>query len=205
MASPRQEAKQKGQKTYKSDVQCKNKHDSERYTKTAHCIACSSEHTKQWWASRPDGEKKQRYKAWAVENREYVNAYKRAHKWKPDPAKKRLWAINNPDKAKASARKYYDNNREHFRAKWRNRDARRRAAKGSHSVEDIENIVKMQAGRCAYCQRRLAGKYEIDHIEPLSTGGSNDKTNLQALCPPCNRRKGAISPLKYARQIGLLL
>lgn len=31
--------------------------------------------------------------------------------------------------------------------------------------------------------------YEIDHIIPLSDGGSNDKSNLQALCLMCHRVK----------------
>ena len=31
--------------------------------------------------------------------------------------------------------------------------------------------------------------YEIDHIQELRHGGSNDITNLQALCPSCHRVK----------------
>jgi 5-methylcytosine-specific restriction endonuclease McrA len=31
--------------------------------------------------------------------------------------------------------------------------------------------------------------YEIDHIVPLSEGGSNDASNLQALCLMCHRVK----------------
>lgn len=32
---------------------------------------------------------------------------------------------------------------------------------------------------------------EIDHVVPRVLGGTNEDTNLQALCSPCNRRKGA--------------
>jgi hypothetical protein len=31
--------------------------------------------------------------------------------------------------------------------------------------------------------------YDIDHIQPLFLGGSNDPANLQALCPSCHRVK----------------
>ncbi len=34
------------------------------------------------------------------------------------------------------------------------------------------------------------GLVEIDHVIPISRGGSSDDDNLQALCTPCNRSKG---------------
>lgn len=42
---------------------------------------------------------------------------------------------------------------------------------------------------CVYChsKRRL----EIDHIIPISKGGTDDRHNLQTLCRTCNRKKGA--------------
>ena len=45
--------------------------------------------------------------------------------------------------------------------------------------------------KCSHCGRKFRKKYiDIDHIVPRSRGGSNELTNLQALCRYCNRSKG---------------
>lgn len=42
---------------------------------------------------------------------------------------------------------------------------------------------------CAYCGS--VDELQIDHIYPVSLGGSDDLENLQVLCGPCNRHKSA--------------
>lgn len=55
-------------------------------------------------------------------------------------------------------------------------------------------------GRCQNCYRDLTGTVNLgatihlDHILPLARGGTNDPTNLQALCDGCNLRKSADDP-----------
>lgn len=46
------------------------------------------------------------------------------------------------------------------------------------------------SGRCEVCGSTEA-PFEIDHIMPYSRGGTHDRANLQLLCKPCNRAKGA--------------
>jgi hypothetical protein len=51
-------------------------------------------------------------------------------------------------------------------------------------------VLAAANGRCALCgahssERRI----EVDHIIPRSRGGTNDISNLQALCDECNRGK----------------
>lgn len=50
-------------------------------------------------------------------------------------------------------------------------------------------ILERDGYRCVLCGS--GGPLEVDHRTPLARGGSNDETNLQTLCRPCNRRKWA--------------
>ncbi len=82
--------------------------------------------------------------------------------------------------------------------------ARKRGAEGSYKAEDISRLLTLQRGRCAVCAASLKAGYHIDHVQPLALGGSNDRTNLQLLCPPCNLSKGPKDPLVFANARGKL-
>jgi len=55
-------------------------------------------------------------------------------------------------------------------------------------IEDSvkQGILEKQAHQCAICGDELKKRFEIDHISPLCQGGSNDPSNLRALCQPCH-------------------
>ena len=45
---------------------------------------------------------------------------------------------------------------------------------------------------CAICGRRFSlGDLEVDHIKPRSKRGSEKPSNLQLVCPRCNKEKGS--------------
>jgi len=52
-----------------------------------------------------------------------------------------------------------------------------------------ELVWKRDEGRCCYCASN--DELQLDHIIPVALGGSNDEANIQVLCGPCNRQKGA--------------
>lgn len=73
-----------------------------------------------------------------------------------------------------------------------------------------EAIKKLVAGRQRYTCAKIpnytcpmGGKpfdesgYDIDHIKELRHGGSNDSSNLQALCPSCHRVKTTRNTAKH--------
>ena len=52
-------------------------------------------------------------------------------------------------------------------------------------------LMRRQDNTCVYCgHRRTAPSLDIDHIVPVVRGGSNNISNLQVICRPCNQRKG---------------
>jgi len=59
---------------------------------------------------------------------------------------------------------------------------------------EVDRRVRSDArNRCGYClspQYLVMARLEIEHIIPLSKGGSSDEFNLWLACPLCNRYKG---------------
>ena len=54
-----------------------------------------------------------------------------------------------------------------------------------------QELMKRQDNTCVYCgYRRIARTLDIDHMIPAVRGGSNEISNLQVICRPCNQRKG---------------
>jgi 5-methylcytosine-specific restriction endonuclease McrA len=76
------------------------------------------------------------------------------------------------------------------------RRARKYSAKGSIPVAHVRELLQRQEEKCAICQKpfppeEALQRFHIDHIMPFVKGGSNCPTNIQLLCPPCNRKKGS--------------
>ena len=67
-------------------------------------------------------------------------------------------------------------------------------------------LMSRQNNTCVYCgHRRTARLLEIDHIFPVVRGGSNNKSNLQVICRPCNMRKGIQSDVEFRARYSRLV
>lgn len=62
-----------------------------------------------------------------------------------------------------------------------------------------EQIIKRDGDKCKICGSQ--SKLTIDHIIPLSEGGTNSLNNVQLLCCDCNQRKGAMYKLPFIKHI----
>ena len=112
---------------------------------------------------------------------------------------------NNAERYREAHRKYYEENKVSHKARAAKRRAMVAVAGGNHSDDDIGQLFALQRGRCACCRARLGNSYHVDHKIPLKRGGTNDRLNLQLLCPPCNLQKGAADPIEFMRRKGFLL
>lgn len=128
------------------------------------CKECKSEHRKSQYVANKEKEAKQ-HKSWVSLNREK----RRAQNVKAT----RAWQQNNQDKVR------------HW--KLDNKHKRREAyGQGSVSIEDWIALCNKYGNVCLSC-----GKSEItmDHVVPLSKGGTHTIDNVQPLCGTCNSIK----------------
>lgn len=113
----------------------------------------------------------------------------------------RLWKEANPERAIQLCRQHYRKNREQYYANNRRRRARERGADGQHTAEDVRRIHAQQKDRCYWCDVKLGGVYHIDHIVPLSRGGSDNPANLCCACASCNCSKKAKMPWEFSDRL----
>lgn len=147
-------------------------------------------------------------RAWRLANKEIDDAYKKAY-----------YAANR-DRLKAASSARYAEKGESIRARQaaylkanpavrREIDNRMRAKRanstGSFAAEDVIKLMAIQKGKCVACRNNIRSDYHVDHIFPLARGGTNDKTNLQLLCPTCNRQKHARHPVEFMQTKGFLI
>lgn len=71
---------------------------------------------------------------------------------------------------------------------------------------DKRRIYDRQNGLCAYCgQHRNIKHMTVDHIVPLSKGGTNDENNLTCACKICNQIKGDMTLEEFSIQLAEML
>lgn len=103
----------------------------------------------------------------------------------------------NRDTFLESCKQWKRNNADKVRAYNRNRRARSRSVEGSHTAADIDAQLKHQKGLCYYCKQTYGAAYHVDHVIPLSRGGSNDPSNLVIACASCNLSKANRPPHEW--------
>lgn len=103
--------------------------------------------------------------------------------WKSMKIDREQWLKNRRE----YTRKYRRTHPSWYRAIKQKRRALEKGAEGSFTAEEWNKLVEGCGGRCVMCRKKA--KLTIDHIRPLSKGGSNYISNIQPLCMSCNSSK----------------
>lgn len=100
------------------------------------------------------------------------------------------WEKQNRDKVLRHERKYRDNHPDYAAKK---NSTRRARLCGSFTQTELEQVKLAQwFGNlcCYYCGCNIDDIYHIEHVIPISRGGSNTIDNIVLACPSCNHSKG---------------
>ena len=104
-----------------------------------------------------------------------------------------VWMVTHQSEIDAHTAEMARRKADRVRRKKQNYRGRLAGAVGRLSVGIRQRLFEAQEARCAACQVKwpLRGFYglHLDHIQPLSRGGSNHDDNIQLLCQPCNTAK----------------
>jgi 5-methylcytosine-specific restriction endonuclease McrA len=91
-----------------------------------------------------------------------------------------------PERVKEQQQATRAKNPEAYRRGYAIQRHKRRGAPGHCSSEQLQARIDFFGGLCWMC----GAEWEhIDHVKPLSKGGSNWPANLRPACGPCNLRK----------------
>lgn len=72
----------------------------------------------------------------------------------------------------------------------------------SHDINAIRAKLYSRDGRqCHYCGRHQRRGMHVEHVIPVSRGGTNDMSNLVLACAECNSSKGAKTPGEWRQAI----
>jgi len=189
------------------------------------CATCSNNAAKQWHADNPEHASAYR-KRRAIEHPEALQLHRvlyadriaeTKHNWRrnnPDKVKEHKSASQkrNRDAANKRNKRWREANPEKAREETRIQSHRRSHAGGIFTKADIIQQLKAQTDKkgiahCWWCGKPLKPTvkwgertrigYDIDHIVPVSRGGTNDPENLVLTCPSCNYSKGTKLPSEW--------
>jgi 5-methylcytosine-specific restriction endonuclease McrA len=118
---------------------------------------------------------RKRWKKWQNENRD---AYR---------ATARRWFANNSEIVRFRIRRWKDQNPEAVVLIRERRRARELGAPGDFTRAQWKAVCELANQKCLACGE--SKPLTVDHVIPLSRGGSHFIENIQPLCQPCNTRK----------------
>lgn len=147
--------------------------------------------SKKRYLEKHPGKARQFRRSWHAKNPDKYKLYMRA------------WRKANPEEWKKLQKRWYEKNYEKVQALGAARRAHRLNAKGVDKTISIASLCERDDWRCHICGCKIEKNKRkdasmgpsIDHVIPLSKGGSHTWQNVRIAHRSCNSRKGN-RPLK---------
>lgn len=165
----------------------------------SYCKTCSSARAKKWQRENPEL-RRQRDAAWYRDNKERKKATDQArlpkYRARRSDLDRAKWLARTPEERREKLNRWYWANDKHVHRYHRARLAVARAQGADWSVfpESLEYVQLISDDPCVYCGDAST---TIDHIVPVSRGGTGEWKNLAPACVPCNSSKQADPLLTY--------
>ena len=148
------------------------------------CKSCQGEYQRRYYQANREKRKRQAAEWYAA------NAERRREQ-------NRAWYAANKARSYANSRAWIEANREAYTEVMR----RRRARIAAVTVGDVD-LDALWTGACGICQMPMDRELKhpdpmsksVDHIVPISRGGTHEQSNLQWAHLVCNISKGASMP-----------
>lgn len=203
----RKDALSQGLKRYYTGEPCNKKgHLSERLTSNHACMACMRENAQADRRMRPEfhrirdkeiyaknaDRKRRESKEWKAKNPERVKAY--AKNWNADNVEKirdrdaQRWQLKGGELYKKN-REWRARNPEVARSYSVIRERRKELPYDADERDFTIFVLQQAAEACVNREKRHGFKWHVDHMIPLSKGGSHSWGNIQLLPHFLNRRK----------------
>ncbi|SDH09512.1 HNH endonuclease [Paraburkholderia phenazinium] len=216
-----------GESKFETDF---GKHSSGKNGLNPKCKACVNAHSKAWKEANPERNRKaiadwwrrnpEKKKTKDAKRADYFSQYRKdnagrinaksarhyAENRELRAEQDRHWRAENPDKTKAIHAKWRASNPDKVAARNHARRAAYGQSDGSHTPEELIQLLERQGYQCANpkcCVDLRVEKRHLDHKQPISRGGSNYIANLQWLCAFCNLSKGALDYEDWLQKVGI--
>jgi len=151
---------------------------------------------RKYYAEHLEYRKKRRTaeREWRKAHKKQQQAYHREYRLKNHEAVSASvsrWRTENIDKVRDYKRKWYYNNPHKVKAAKSRRRAHKAAVPNNFTSDDWLEVLDKQDYKCKYCGAPFSDELppEVDHVHPLSKGGSHTIGNIVAACRPCNASK----------------
>ena len=90
---------------------------------------------------------------------------------------------------RANTASYYQRNKGKVLQRKYKRIQQENESEGFYTEIDIDKIRDCLNDKCRYCGKTLNGGGEIEHLIPISRGGTNWPDNITISCHQCNKEK----------------